>query len=100
MSKRSQFRGHAIELDEPGGRWVYCDTGEPTVDTWRERGCGHCGQHNTPEGHDACLGELPGVLNACCGHGEQSVAYVQFEGGGELRGRKALDYFAEQGGER
>jgi len=23
----------------------------------------------TPEGHDACLGKLPGVGAACCGHG-------------------------------
>ena len=40
--------------------------------------CGHCGLQRTPEGYDGCIGQLDGVMNACCGHGENSVAYVQF----------------------
>ena len=40
--------------------------------------CLHCKKHNTPEGHDGCIGTLIGVMNACCGHGETSSAYVQF----------------------
>ncbi len=43
--------------------------------------CAACGQLPTPEGHDACLGTLPGVWNACCGHGDPSEAYVQFRPG-------------------
>lgn len=27
---------------------------------------------------DPCLGELPGVANACCGHGVEEGCYVQF----------------------
>lgn len=34
---------------------------------------------------DPCLGELPGVLGACCGHGDPKVAYVTFENGVVLR---------------
>jgi hypothetical protein len=34
----------------------------------------------SPEGHDACLGTLPGVRAACCGHGK-TKGYVLFESG-------------------
>lgn len=42
--------------------------------------CVHCGLDCTPEGHDACLGTLPHpVMNACCGHGDPTKAYVQLD---------------------
>lgn len=31
----------------------------------------------TPDGHDACLGELPGVKYACCGHGVEPPTVVK-----------------------
>jgi len=49
------------------GEWVCADTLESYNTT--ERPCKHCGKHATEEGHDACLGTLPGVRSACCGHG-------------------------------
>lgn len=52
-----------------GGAWVYADTGEPCWGASDRRPCARCGQEPTPEGHDACLGTLPGVAAACCGHG-------------------------------
>lgn len=31
------------------------------------------------EVYDACLGKLPGnIMNACCGHGRDEQAYIQF----------------------
>lgn len=90
MSGRDHLRGHPIELRD--GVWVYSDTLEPTSKTWRDRPCGHCGRGNTPEGHDACLGTLPGVMNACCGHGDPNDAYVQFEDGSDIRGEAALEW--------
>lgn len=49
--------------------------------------CAKCGLPPTPEGHDGCLGTLPGpIMNACCGHGNDSQAYIQYwesEAGGE-----------------
>jgi len=69
------YRGHQISLAD--GVWVYSDTREP-VSANPDRACGHCGQPNTPEGHDACLGTIPGAINACCGHGNKAAAYVQF----------------------
>jgi hypothetical protein len=47
--------------------------------------CELCGQLPTPEGHDACLGTLPGVKFACCGHGK-GPGYVVFETGHTIRG--------------
>lgn len=35
---------------------------------------------------DPCLGELPGVVGACCGHGNQKIAYVSFHTGVVIRG--------------
>ncbi len=39
----------------------------------------------TPEGHDACLGTLPGVQAACCGQGK-TKGYVMFANGQVIRG--------------
>jgi len=70
------WRGHHIE--ESGGVWRYSDTGR-LVSENKDRPCGHCGLPNTPEGHDGCLGTIPGARNACCGHGDVSAFYIQEE---------------------
>lgn len=82
------FRGYAIKWD--GERYLFSDTGRPTADTWQDRPCGYCGEHNTPEGHDACLGTVIGVMNACCGHGQTNEAYVQFWDSLCIRGNDGL----------
>jgi len=89
MTASSHWRGHPIYWD--GERWRYQDNHQPTVGN--ERNCGECGKARTPQGHDGCLGTLPGVRNACCGHGHQAEAYVQFASGRELRGQEALRFF-------
>jgi len=49
--------------------------------------CDHCDLPRTKEGHDGCLGSLPGVMNACCGHGEfGSGTYVQLLDGTSISG--------------
>jgi len=90
------FRGHATRLGEDGENY-YEDTGEPVATTYKDRPCGCCGLHYTPEGHDGCIGTLPDpdVMNACCGHGETRCAYVQFWDSPRLGGQDALDYFEE-----
>jgi hypothetical protein len=77
--KRGYLRGNPIIWRD--GEYVYEDTGERTVDGWETRPCGHCGKPFTAEGHDGCLGTLPFLMNACCGHGIRREAYVQFWGG-------------------
>ncbi len=87
----ARMRGHLIYLD--GEVWRYVDNDEPTVETHGQRPCGQCGEHRTPEGHDPCIGTLPGVMNACCGHGNAKEAYVQIDSSRDLRGSRALNYF-------
>lgn len=92
MSTPSRLRGHAIECVH--GNWIYADTREPTKVTYKTRPCGHCGQTYTREGHDACLGTLRGVMNACCGHGTDTHAYVQFWDGTGVYGSAAVGVMA------
>ena len=89
---RPHLRGNLIYYD---GIWRYVDTGLPTTETWKGRACGHCLKPNREDEHDACLGELPGVINACCGHGNVREAYVQFEGGQLLQAEKAQAHFEQ-----
>jgi len=42
---------------------------------WQPRACGECGLFYGESLHDPCLGEIPGVIAACCGHGEPSERY-------------------------
>lgn len=86
MTARGNLRGHPMYFDERSECWRFDDTGEPTKDGWLSRPCGSCNRFGTPEGHDACLGTLPGVANACCGHGDPRDAYVQFDNGVVIRG--------------
>lgn len=53
--------------------------------------CAQCRLMPTPEGYDGCLGTLDErmVMNACCGHGDESFAYVQFWNGYVVRGFSA-----------
>lgn len=91
--QKSIFRGHEIYHD--GKEWRYCDNNEKTVENWKNRACGACGKENTPEGHDGCLGTLPGVINACCGHGRIGTAYVEFEDHEIIRGKEAFQRIKE-----
>ncbi len=73
---KETLRGNPIYYD--GKIWRYVDSGVPAINTRETRTCGVCKKHWTKEGHDPCIGTLPGVKNACCGHGEDE-AYVQFD---------------------
>lgn len=69
--------------------------------------CAHCGRAPTPEGHDACLGALPGVTAACCGHGVVGGhGYILFDDGTHIvfnalgvvtRKFPPISYFRERG---
>lgn len=103
MTTRSHFRGHSII--QINNAWVYEDTGERAGFGYIVRPCKKCGKifegSNTGDA-DPCLGELPGVNNACCGHGVRSKSYVRFENGTVLKGfivEKSLNQTAQSGGE-
>lgn len=87
---RSHLRGHPIYWD--GDRWRYVDTDTPTAEEDRSA-CGYCSLERTPEGHDGCIGTLPGVMNACCGHGEERMAYIQYPDGSVVQGASAVSEF-------
>jgi len=54
--------------------------------------CKKCKKGPTKEGHDGCLGTLPGlIMNACCGHGNDAQAYIQYWGGDRISGDRAID---------
>lgn len=83
----SYWRGHSIKLKD--GRWVYDDDLSDVAGNG-ERPCGHCAKMNTEDGHDGCIGKLENVMNACCGHGNTSEAYVQYNDGRIVRKVAAL----------
>lgn len=72
----SHIRGHEIYWN--GKQWLYKDTNEAILNN--ERPCAKCGQMPTPEGHDACLGYIENIKNACCGHGVRA-GYIQYKNG-------------------
>lgn len=49
--------------------------------------CPKCHLQRGPDLHDPCLGELPGVKFACCGHGMLGYCqgYIFFENGKIIR---------------
>ncbi len=59
--------------------------------------CAHCGLDRTPEGHDGCIGTLPGnVMNACCNHGGTGEgAYIQYWDGTIIADEDAVKVFDE-----
>lgn len=97
MTLGARIRGHDCVFDPSVGWWRWADTSELMGDPdWQAepwvvagyevegntvhfpdpypayRGCVECGRLPTPEGYDACLGVLPDVVSACCGHGGRS----------------------------
>lgn len=55
--------------------------------------CDHCNKTPTKEGHDGCLGTLKDkdIMNACCGHGDTEVAYIQYWTKDRISGQAAID---------
>jgi hypothetical protein len=87
MVVKSKYRGNEIEFNSKG--WVFSDT-KILVSDNKSRECGNCGLEQTKEGHDACLGELPHLMNACCGHGNNKDAYIQLMNGSSIHGEDAI----------
>jgi len=85
MAARSFLRGH--RLIWLNGRWVYEDDhADPLIRGRQPRPCKKCGAVFPWHEVDPCLGVLPGVHSACCGHGLRSESYVRFTTGVVLKG--------------
>jgi hypothetical protein len=72
---RSYYRGHEIYYDSQKV-WRYTDNDE-IVDDNKSRPCPRCGMPPTTNGYDYCIGYLPGVISACCGHGVCKPILIQ-----------------------
>lgn len=85
MAARGFFRGHptVYEGEYPrNGRWLYEDTREPLpCDGGEIRPCKRCGSVHQHHESDPCLGNLPGVDSACCGHGARELSFIKFTNG-------------------
>ena len=97
MTVRGKWRGWSMHIID--GEWVY-DDATRLVSECPDRSCGHCRMANRADGHDACLGHITGVRNACCGHGVEDDAYVQFADGRYLSGCLALLSIREKNGKK
>jgi len=73
---KSKHRGHIIYFDDQMQEWLYFDN-RYSVKAFPDRPCVRCGKPPTSNGHDSCLGKLPDVVHACCGHGFAIDAYTK-----------------------
>lgn len=48
---------------------------------WAPRTCAHCLRPYGESLHDPCLGQIEGAIEACCGHGDPTRAYISFTDG-------------------
>jgi hypothetical protein len=94
-NNESFIRGHKVYYDKTIRDWRYKDTNEITL--YSDRPCKKCGGNTTIRGYDntpdECLGYLPNVKFACCGHGKNKMAYVIFNDNSKLYGIMAIKYF-------
>ncbi len=83
------FEGVAVTDDNSD--LFYVDTGKLATG---ERPCGSCGLV-ADEGYvpDPCIGMIPGVRAACCGHGDPSQAYIWWASGATSRGDACIREF-------
>jgi hypothetical protein len=63
---KSHIRGHEIIYSFNLKKWIYKDD---RTSIKNERPCKICNCYPTPEGYDACTGEIKNAKHACCGHG-------------------------------
>jgi len=99
----SMFEQDEIKIHiSPEGRFFCMDTVKPYVVMERETYesiigklpennpiCKKCDKVRDGKSPDPCLGYLPGVSYACCGHGEQG--YIKFENGITIRGKFSIE---------
>lgn len=86
------MRGHPIYWKN--NKWHYQDN-DNYIDDEPMRPCVKCGKifEGSFKGDpDPCLGVLPGVDNACCGHGVREDAYIRFTSGVVVKGFDTIEY--------
>jgi hypothetical protein len=84
----SESNGHKIYFDNEDSEWHYSD--DKSLFIFGDRPCTKCNHFQTDKGHDYCIRNLPGVKNACCGHGIED-GYIQFNDGRCIRGKFEIE---------
>ncbi len=74
--------GNKIEWNQSKQIFMYSDGTEVRKENIKP--CPMCGEHQI-NGCDPCLGRLPGVESACCGHGVKK-GYIIFTNGIKIKG--------------
>lgn len=82
MTVTAHANGHKIHSYD-GKNWYYMNGELFTKENYRP--CPLCG-HLPKNEQDYCIANLPGVKNACCGHGVHK-GYIQFENGVMIEGK-------------
>lgn len=80
MTATSYNNGNKIFWHDSTYQWYY----EDKQSIKKLRKCPKCNKLPDKNGNDACLGNLTGVKNACCGHGVED-GYIQFLNGTTIR---------------
>lgn len=52
--------------------------------------CAHCDRAFGESTHDPCIGRIDGAVEACCGHGDATRAYVSYADGRRIEGGDVL----------
>jgi hypothetical protein len=82
-------RGRLVQWSDEASCHVFVATGAPAPPAGPEPPCPFCGEAAEAGGPDPCMGVLPGVSSACCGHGVHE-GWIRFDRGPTLATR--VDY--------
>ena len=77
--------GHKIFASDEDADQGYHRDGRGRFVKVEDLRCISCKKKATKDGHDPCIANLPGVTDACCGHGRHE-GYIVFENGTTIRG--------------
>ena len=79
--------GHwANPVTDKKGNFLYSQDTYTEERITKDTPCPRCGRvRDSIDDPDPCLGSLPGVKEACCGHGKEE-GYIEFENGVTIRG--------------
>ncbi|MBF4469170.1 MAG: hypothetical protein ISP01_07165 [Methanobrevibacter arboriphilus] len=82
MTAKVYFRGQEAYFDEDNNIWKFTSDDSP-VNKYVNIVCPKCMKKMKEDEVDNCIGRLPGVKHACCGHGVKQ-GYIIFENGIKL----------------
>lgn len=85
---RSKYRGNTIIYNEKTKIWEFEDKLDSTFQTadinkYSKVKCPNCQNYIKKDEPDHCIGYLPEVVSACCGHGKKR-GYIVFKNGKKI----------------